>query len=121
MKFNQKFDFEICATVFHSTMSIDLFGRSLDLKKKTVGPPGVGYKLTLTGDYDAEKKRICNLSYPVDPNDAVNFQALELNIAASGERFTGLLNQMIESAAVLEERISQLEKVFENFVNNGRL
>ena len=120
MKFNQKFDFEICATVFHSSISIDLFGQSLDFKEKTVGP-GVGYKLTLTGDYDAEKKRICNLSYPVDPNDAVNFQALELNIAASGERFTGLLNQMIESAAVLEERISQLEKVFENFVNNGRL
>ena len=95
LKFNEKIDFETFLYVY-------LFGRSLDRKEKTVGPPGVEYKLAVTGDYDVEKKRICNLSYPVDPNDSVSFQALELNISASGKRFTGLLISIIESDKVLE-------------------
>ena len=93
-------------------MSLNVFGRKLDSKSKagSRGPPGVGFKLTVTGDYDVEKRRICNLSSPVDPNDAVNFQALELNIAASGERFTELLNSITETAKKLEGRIEKLEK-----------
>ena len=93
-------------------MSLDVFGRKLDSKSKvgSRGPPGVGYRLTPTGDYDIEKRRICNLSYPVDPNDAVNLQTLELNIAASGDRFTELFNSVIETAKKLQERIEKLEK-----------
>ena len=93
-------------------MSLDVFGRRLDSKSKVGGrgPPGVGYKLTMSGDYDIEKRRICNLSSPIDPNDAVNFQALELNIAASGERFTELLNSITEAVKKREERIEKLEK-----------
>ena len=73
-------------------------------------PPSVGYKLTVTGDYDVEKGRICNLSSLIDPNDAVNFQAIELNVAAPGKRFTESLSSITETAKKLEERIKKLDK-----------
>ena len=53
-------------------MSVDVFGRKLGRTKATRGPPGIGYRLTDDGQYDAESKRLCNLAVPQLPNDAVN-------------------------------------------------
>lgn len=53
-------------------MSVDVFGRKLDKKEGSRGPPGVGYKITEDGQFDADDKRICNLAYPIKPTDAVN-------------------------------------------------
>ena len=65
-------------------MSLDVFGRKSDSKSEagTRVFPDIGFKLTIAGDFNVKKRRICNLSHPIDPNDAFNFQALELNIAA---------------------------------------
>ena len=58
-------------------MSVDLFGRSLDQKSKSVcrGPPGIGYKLTETDHYYVENRKICNLAFPLDSQDAANLDA----------------------------------------------
>lgn len=53
-------------------MSVDVFGRKLDKKEGSRGPPGVGYKITEDGQFDADDKRICNLAHPTRPGDAVN-------------------------------------------------
>ena len=54
-------------------MSVDVFGR----KQRSGGggcrgPPGVGYKLTADGQYDADNKRLCNVALPKQLNNAVN-------------------------------------------------
>ena len=45
-------------------MSVDVFGRVLNKEKSARGPPGIGFKLTASGDYDIEKKFICNVRDP---------------------------------------------------------
>jgi len=59
-------------------MPVDVFGRHLGNKRKdhSRGPPGVGYKFTLNGDYDVEHKKLCNLASPAKPFDAVNLLTL---------------------------------------------
>ena len=36
------------------------------------GLPGVGFKLTVTGDYDMQNKKLTNVKSGTDSNDAVN-------------------------------------------------
>ena len=43
-------------------MSVDIFGRHLKSNKTFRGPPGVGFKLTESGDYDIENKRLVNVA-----------------------------------------------------------
>lgn len=56
-------------------MSVDKFGQhSFKRLRKAVafGPPGRGFQLTATGDYDVENKRITNLNLePQEDADAV--------------------------------------------------
>lgn len=60
-------------------MVVDKFGRqymhSSDNGDNRRGPPGIGFKLTLDGNYDIEQKRICNVQDPQGPLDAVNRQS----------------------------------------------
>ena len=97
---------------FTSKMSVDLFGRSLDRTSKSVcrGPPGVGYKLTETGHYDVENRKICNLAFPSDSQDAVNFDALQVNTNKTWEHFEKLNSQQAETIELLKNRIEKLEK-----------
>jgi hypothetical protein len=56
-------------------MSLNKFGHSFKRLRKSVeyGPPGRGFQLTTTGDYDVENKRITNLNLvPKDDLDAVS-------------------------------------------------
>ncbi|KAJ8666625.1 hypothetical protein QAD02_008287 [Eretmocerus hayati] len=41
------------------------------------GAAWIGYKLTDGADYDIENRRLCNISHPRDPRDAVNLATLE--------------------------------------------
>ena len=41
------------------------------------GLPGVGFKLTDTGDYDMQNKKLVNVKSGTDPNDAVNKSQLD--------------------------------------------
>lgn len=51
--------------------SVDVFGRYLQKSKQSVrGPPGLGFKRTIDGDYDIENKRLCNIAEPVENTDA---------------------------------------------------
>ena len=59
-------------------MSVDVFGRKLEQRSGggSRGPPGVGYKLTADGQYDADNKRLYNVAPSKQLNDAVNLDAL---------------------------------------------
>ena len=60
-------------------MSVDIFGRSSLSRKSVVlkGPPGVGFSLTDSGNFDIECKRLCNIGGAVDLQDAVNLKVLK--------------------------------------------
>ena len=57
-------------------MSVDVFGRTL--KSEGIrGAPGAGYNFTDDGQFDLENKRLCNLSDPIQPEDAINLKFLK--------------------------------------------
>ena len=58
-------------------MSVDVFGRNLERVGGTRGPPSVGFKVTSDGQYDADKKRSCNVAEPNQSGDAVNLETLQ--------------------------------------------
>ena len=56
-------------------MSIDIFGRLFrQAGNSNRGPPGIGFKVTNSGNYDLDGKRLCNVAWAEESNDAVNLQ-----------------------------------------------
>lgn len=55
-----------------------MFGRSLVMKKEGFlkGPPGIGFSLTDSGDFNIDSKRLCNVGKSIDGEDAVNLNVL---------------------------------------------
>lgn len=54
-------------------MGVDVFGRRLvESKEVHRGPPGIGFSVTASGDFDIEKKRLCNVAEAENDSDAVN-------------------------------------------------
>ena len=93
-------------------MSVDLIGRSLDGKSKSVcrSPPSVGYELTETGHYDVENRKISNLVFLWDSQDAVNFDALQVNTNKTWTNFEKLNSRQAATIELLKNRIEELEK-----------
>ena len=57
------------------------------------GLPGVGFKLTGTGDYDMQNKKLTNVKSGTDSNDAVNKSQLDsLTISLQGSRAGYVVN-----------------------------
>lgn len=88
-------------------MSVDVFGRKLDKKEGTRGPPGVGYKLTENGQFDADSKRICNLAHPIQANDAVNLDFLSQLLDAE-------LRSIKTITAQLQKDINDIKYLIDN-------
>lgn len=53
-----------------------MFGRTL--VRANEGPQGVGFVLTKDGDFDIEKRRLCNVAPAIEPSDAVNLESLKV-------------------------------------------
>lgn len=54
-------------------MGVDVFGRRLvESKEVHRGPPGVGFTITASGDFDIENKLLCNVAEAQNNSDAVN-------------------------------------------------
>lgn len=83
-------------------MSVDVFGRKLDKKEGSRGPPGVGYKITEDGQYDADNKRISNVAYPLKANDAVNLDFLSQLIKTEINTFKSEITRMQKNIKDLE-------------------
>ena len=58
-------------------VSIDVFGQQL--RKSVIvrqGAPGLGFTLTIDGQYDMDNKRLCNVAYPKDSRDAASLESV---------------------------------------------
>lgn len=66
-------------------MSVDVFGRQLTSRSVNKhfggggsrGPPGNGFKMTVDGQYDIDKRRLCNIADPIEQNDAISAQVMQ--------------------------------------------
>ena len=59
----------------------------------TVGRPGIGFKLTDTGDYDMQNKKLVNVKSGMDSNDAANKSQLDSStILLQGSRAGDVVN-----------------------------
>ena len=59
----------------------------------TVGRPGIGFKLTDTGDYDMQNKKLVNVKSGTDSNDAANKSQLDSStILLQGSRAGDVVN-----------------------------
>ncbi|GIY68790.1 hypothetical protein CDAR_10851 [Caerostris darwini] len=50
-----------------------------EMKEGSIGPPGIGFKLTDNGNYDMEKKKLKNVDEPVDISDVATKSYVDSN------------------------------------------
>lgn len=75
-------------------MNVDKFGRHhWMLRGGKKGDPGIGFKLTNTGDYNIENKRLTNVKSPVEPTDAATKQFLDAQL----DDFVEVVSEMVLS------------------------
>ena len=92
-------------------MSVDVFGR----KQRSGGggsrgPPGVGYKLTADSQYNADNKRLCNVALPKQLNDAVNLEALQIELRSVHEVTTRLRSDRDILEEIVEKHRYNMDK-----------
>lgn len=75
-------------------MTFDKFGRSSFSANRGIvrNQPGIGFKLTNTGDYDMENKVLKNLKSPLDANDASTKEYVDKNSPNKNITFIKKLN-----------------------------
>lgn len=100
--------------LFICIMSVDVFGRSLKNQIKiSKGPPGQGFSLTSSGDYDIRGKKLCNVGEAVETNDAINLNFLKIYIQNIKQEIinhnSGLLD--VEIKKLEEQALQEKERV----------
>ena len=75
-----------------SVMNIDIFGHSSIGDSHLIQSPPSGIPFTATGDYNIEKRRLCNIGTAVEPDDAVNVDHLNKTI----EKINGKLENKVD-------------------------
>ena len=56
--------------IFNDNSQNDHYGQFKVTERGPEGPPGVGFQLTKSGNYDIDGKRLTDVSKPVDGTDA---------------------------------------------------
>lgn len=106
------------------SMSVDKFGRQSNSRLRTAGqrgPPGVGFNVTESGDYDIDKKRLTNVAAPLHDTDATNRVYVEklftsLNNAVKATTYDPLnvkLQTLQSDLGTIRKSIATLEKNFQ--------
>lgn len=105
------------AIIIINKMVVDKFGREysplrLGGGQMIRGPPGTGFKLTSSGDYNIEHKRICNVANPIDDTDAVNKQSTLIvhkdNVSMRKRRLIELGNPIMDSDATTKKYVHNM-------------
>lgn len=95
-------------------MSVDVFGRPFKSDTKVLkGPPGSGFLLTESGDYDIQTKKLSNVGAAVNKNDAVNLNLLKSYIETVTQEmknnYSTLLDEKLQD---LEEQVTSEKERF---------
>lgn len=71
-----------------------MFGRQLEQKEGSRGPPGVGFKVTADGQFNVDDKRLCNITDPKEPKDAVNLDTVQRLIKSATDKLRKDLDEL---------------------------
>lgn len=103
-------------------MSVDKFGRheTSVLTQRLRGPPGVGFKTTVEGDYDVSSKRLRMVGQPKDENDAVTLSyvkdnCLQLIDASRNNKYYDASRQVIRN---LKEPVENTDAVNKSYIDS---
>ena len=107
-------------------MSVDVFGRVLNKEKSVRGPPGIGFNLTETGDYNIENKLLRQVADAVDKYDAVNLNTLSEKLAVESyalirefepilSDFKAKLDSLETTVASFDEKIINIKSTVDGF------
>jgi hypothetical protein len=92
--------------------TIDKFGRqrsSHNIKGKVLrGLPGIGFKLNKSGDFDIERKRLCNVGNPLDEFDGVNLVYVKEKLSDIVEHTSNAASDTIQKASAIFQEQRQL-------------
>lgn len=102
-------------------MSVDVFGRSLpDTVNRELlkGPPGIGFSLNEAGNFDIEKKRLCNVANAVEKRDAVNLSDLETKIGQTDKIIKGFEEKVKKFRETLKKILEDFSISIEENKNN---
>lgn len=98
-------------------MSVDVFGHHINRGSVAPNIRGIGFKLTVDGQYDLSDKRLCNVAEPRSVKDAVTLEFLQHAIESKLGKLEQILQeireQVHENAAYcdqLDERIARFEQ-----------
>lgn len=99
-------------------MPIDKFGRSQisisgNKTKLFRGPKGEGFNLTTDGNFDINGKKLCNVSNPTDPNDAVTLNYLQQVISD----FVNEIKNKFSTALQNSQKLSDAINVTKNYIS----
>ena len=93
-------------------MSVDVFGRIL-VQSKEVQKGSAGFVLTKEGDFDIEKRRLCNVAPALDPSDSVNLENLKIieekiknlteDLIFLEKKWIGIVNDLIRQISQNEQ------------------
>lgn len=105
-------------------MALDKFGRSGSTSKGPVGPPGIGFKLSVNGEYDMNGKRLINLKNPSLDMDAVTKKYVDDQIFSELKAISETLNylshdnsKMRKIILINENSIANLKQKLEDIAN----
>lgn len=94
-----------------SIMSVDVFGRTLIRANQVQrGPPGIGFILTEEGNFDVEKRKLCNVASATDSSDAVtldNLKHIENNIKNLNQSLEKLETKFMTEVENLKSQIQE--------------
>lgn len=98
-------------------MSVDKFGHFSKGSSKGVerGPPGHGFNLTFSGDYDIQEKRIINLREPLEKKDATTKSYVEYEVKKVKDITDNLKNEIdkcANSCDYVESKLEELKRFF---------
>lgn len=108
-------------------MSIDKFGRYFNKKVRGErGPPGPGFKLIESGDFDLELKRIRNVNEPSLPNDVATksyvdkcFEILKEYTDLITSFHTQIFNDIILCKDKTTELLLNVKQIQEHLINKN--
>lgn len=98
-------------------MGIDKFGRAISsegAQPSHSSPLTFGYVLTSDGNIDVQKKRICNLAKPLNPEDAVTKEFVD-------ETFNALKGELRKNVYFLEKKIESLAALSKRLNTSGEI
>lgn len=104
--------------------SVDVFGRHLTKSRGggggggVAGPPGIGFRYTSEGDYDMDKKRLCNIGEADSTTDAASLGKVYKIIGEETMSLRAEMTLIQDSLKILQANLESKIRIIETNHNS---